>query len=170
MAIASFGSRTYTNNDGLKIRFGLDQAEEQREGAPRQAGSTLEYEFDVDTARMAAFGTNQVLNKVPTVALPSGMLLKSAILTTITPFTSAGAMTLSIGTCGQDGTELDNDGIDAAIALTAIDAVGETVTCDGALIGTVLAADSYLTLLVNVADPTAGKAKLIVTLMPVSDV
>lgn len=46
----------------------------------------------------------------------------------------AGGTSYNIGLKQADGTVIDVDGIDAAVALTAIDAIGETVICDGALV------------------------------------
>lgn len=170
MTTASSGSLVYTNSDGLRLRFGTDQAKKALQGSPAQSGPYKQYEFDIVYNRMAAFGTNLILGEIPQAALPAGMLVKEAILTTVVAFDSAAdALTLSIGLCKQDGTVIDDDGIDSAIAQAAIDAVGESVTCDGALIGTVLAYDSYITVLANTATATAGQAKLILKLLPISD-
>lgn len=160
----------YKNADGVRIKFGTDQAEVSREGSPCQSGSLKTVEIDLVSSDMGAFGLNQFVNKVPTVVLPAGMLLKSAVLTIVEPFDSAAdALTLDIGTAGQDGTVIDADGIIAAEAQASLDTVGEFVDAAGALIGTILAADSYLTVRANVATATAGKAKLLITLLPVGD-
>jgi hypothetical protein len=170
MALVDEATTIWKNNDGLRVRFGTDQADAAREGSPCQSGSTKKMEIDIVYSDMAAFGLNQFVNKVPTAVMPAGMLLKSAVLTVVEPFDSAGdALTLDIGTANQDGTVVDADGIDVAVAQASIDAIGETVTCDGALIGTILASDQYLTLRANVATATAGKAKLLIELLPVGD-
>jgi len=170
MTTASFGT-VWTNSDGLHVRFGTNQAKKTLTGSPREAGEYLTVEADIPYDRLAAFGTNLVLGNAPRAVLPAGMLLKSATLTTVSAFDSAAdALTLSIGLCKQDGTVIDDDGIDSAIAQSAIDAAGESVTCDGALIGTVLAFDSFITVLANTATATAGTAKLVLKLLPVSTV
>lgn len=66
--------------------------------------------------------------------IPANAFITKATLEVTTAFTSGGAATLTIGLVEPDGTPIDPDGIDAAIALTAIDAVGERVLCDGDLV------------------------------------
>lgn len=160
------GSGVWTNSDGLRVRFGTNKSLDAKEGSPKQAGEHKIFEFEIDATDLPAHTDTQerFLNRVPSVALPAGYLLVSASLVTITGFTGSGA-TLTLGLAQQDGTTIDADGIDAAIALTAIDAVGETVTCDGALIGTKLAADGFMTVTVGTATHTAGKARLIVKML-----
>lgn len=64
--------------------------------------------------------------------IPANARIKSATLRVITAF--AGGTSYNIGLNQPDGTVVDADGIDAGILLAAIDAVGETVICDGALV------------------------------------
>ena len=161
------GSGVWTNADGLRVRFGTEKARDAKEGSPRQAGAYKVYEFEIDGKDLQLHTDTQerFLNRTPSVYLPAGHLLVEAKLVTMTPFQGSGA-TLTLGLAEQNGTTVDADGIDATIALTAIDAVGETVTCDGQLIGTILAKNSALTVTVGTASYTAGKAKLLVTLLP----
>lgn len=154
---------SYTNDDGLVYRFGTDQAKVARTGSP----STYDVEgtvvVDLDAEALPAVADGSVfVNELPSVAIPAGALLRSATVITTTGFTSGGAATLDIGLAERDGTAIDADGIDAAIALTAIDTVGEEVACDGALIATKLAKDSYVTVNVGTAAYTAGRAKLLI--------
>jgi hypothetical protein len=168
MPTASNGSGIWTNSDGLHVRFGLKEAQIAESGSPATVGAFKEVIVMIDKDTMAAFGTNLVADQTPAVLIPAGLMLHSAELVTIEAFDSAAdALTLSIGLAKQDGTEIDNDGIDSAIAQAAIDAVGEKVTCDGALIGTVLAYDSLVTILANTATATAGRARLTLKLMHV---
>ena len=160
----------WKNSDGMRVAFGLEQAELCRVGAPTQAGTIKTLECDIVYTEMAAFGTQQFLNNVPTACVPAGCLLLGASLEIIVAFDSAAdALTLDLGMAKQDGTDIDIDGIDAAVAQADIDAVGDTVATDGALINTVLAFDSYPTIRANTATATAGKAKLIISYMPVGD-
>ena len=153
---------TYKNADGLYVSTGLSEAKKSLEGSTNNFGHEREIIIDLDYTRLPTFGTaSTFVNDVPTVAVPKGALLKSATLTVTTAFTGTGA-TLDIGLAKSDGTAIDADGIDAAIALTAIDAIGETVTCDGALIGTVLANTGFVTVDVGVATYTAGRGKLVI--------
>lgn len=159
----------WINESGLPIRFGRELAESGHGGQFTWVGPNVEYEFDVIWDELEAFGTVTFLAR--TVRVPDGLLLKSASFTTTQAFTSGGAATLTLGFHNADGTAYDADGIDATIALTAIDTVGETVTCDGALVGALLANGSkkysYVTATVGTADYTAGKGKLRLTFINV---
>lgn len=151
----------WMNNDNLYIKFGQEEAKQARAGEFRWHGPTTKIEADIIWNRLNAFGTVTFLSD--TLRIPNGVLLVSAKLITIVPFTSGGSATLTLGLYDKDRTTAyDADGIDAAIALTAMDTVGETVTCDGALIGTILAnnAQNLLTATVGTANYTAGQAKL----------
>lgn len=162
------GNGVWTNADGLRVRFGTEKARDAKEGSGRQAGAYKEFEFDIEASDLPAHTDTQerFLNRVPSVYLPAGHLLVEAKLVTIVGFTATGSATLTLGLAKQDGTTVDADGIDATIAKTAIDTVGETVTCDGQLIGTVLAHNSALTVSVGTDTFATGKAKLIVKLLP----
>lgn len=153
---------TWVNNDGLPIRFGVDQADTGEGGQYRWNGPFAEYEYDVIWNDLEAFGTVDFLGR--SVRIPNGMLLTEATFEVSQGFTSGGAATLTFGFHNADGSAYDADGIDAAIALTAIDTVGETVTCDGALVNALLKNPnkkySYVTATVGTANYTAGKGKL----------
>lgn len=154
----------WTNNDGLRVRFGTEQAVESRSGSPSDnVAATHQIVADLNYDEMPAAGAGAAfIQGEPLVAIPAGALLRKATLITTTAFTSGGATTLDIGLAAQDGTAIDADGVAAAIPKTSMDAVGEEVVGAGALIGTKLAANSYLTLTVGTATLTAGRAKLIV--------
>lgn len=153
---------TWVNYDGLPIRFGVDQAEVGEGGQYRWNGPMAEYEYDVIGLDLEAFGTVDFLGR--TVRIPNGMLLTEATFEVSEPFTSLGSPTLTFGFHNADGTAYDADGIDAAIAMTAIDAVGDTIVCDGDLVNKILDNSakkySYVTATVGVANYTAGKGKL----------
>lgn len=93
----------------------------------------------------------------------------SATLRVITAF--AGGTSYNIGLNEPDGTVVDADGIDAAIALTAIDAVGETVLCDGALVANTagIGAADVQVVIVATGTFTAGKAVLDIEYAPLFD-
>ena len=83
-----------------------------------------------------------------------------------TAFTSGGSATLGIGAYNSAGSAIDADGIDATIALTAINATTKAVACDGALVGGAVmtgAADAYIKANYGTAAFTAGAAKLVIT-------
>lgn len=68
---------------------------------------------------------------IPRLAANARIL--SATLRVLDPIVGT-TPTVTIGLQEEDGTEIDNDGIDVAIAEAALDAVGESVLCDGALV------------------------------------
>lgn len=152
----------WVNNDGLPIRFGTELAKVGEGGQYRWNGPFAEYEYDVIWDDLEAFGTVDFLGR--SVRIPNGMLLTEATFEVSEAFTSLGAPTLTFGFHNADGTAYDADGIDVSIAMTAIDAVGDTITCDGALVNKILDNPnkkySYVTCTVGVADYTAGKGKL----------
>lgn len=155
-------NNVYTNADGLSIRFGTESARTVPVGSPQQAGSKQQLQALISFDRLEAFGTVTLLDPLFQCAMPSGSIITSANLVTEVAFTGSGA-TLDIGVCDPSGTAIDADGIDSAIAVTAIDSVGETVTNDGALVaGAALTNDGYLTATVGTANFTAGKGLLTV--------
>jgi hypothetical protein len=96
--------------------------------------------------------------------IPAGSVILSATLVMTTAATSGGAATLTLGTYNAAGTAIDADGIDAAVALTVIDAVGDTVRCDGAHLTTAgyVAENAYIGAIYGTAAYTAGVGKLII--------
>lgn len=151
----------WLNNDGLLVKFGTEEAIVGGGGEFTWDGPNAKLDIDIRYNMLNAFGTRTILDE--TVRIPNGLLLRSASFQVIVPFTSGGAATLDLGLYDMDRTTAyDADGIDAAIALTAIDTVGETVTCDGALIGTILANDtpSLISATVGTANYTAGRGVL----------
>ncbi len=92
--------------------------------------------------------------------LPANARISRATLRIITAF--AGGTSYNLGLYEEDGTVIDADGIDAAVALTAIDAIGDVVLCDGALVGTLVGIGVERGQLVVAATGTftAGKAQL----------
>ena len=153
----------YTNSDSLTIRFGVESGRAVRIGSASQAGNKQTIKAVIKWDELEAFGTVTLLDPLRQNAIPNGAIITKADFVTTTAFTGSGA-TLTLGTYKVDGTTaIDEDGIDATIALTAIDAVGETVTCDGAQVaGTAMTFDAYLVALVGTANYTAGQGTLTV--------
>lgn len=94
------------------------------------------------------------------LTIPANSFIESATLRVTEAF--AGGTSYNIGLEETDGSTIDADGIDAAIALTAMDAVGETVLCNGALVGGLLGIGTAAGQVVIAATGTytAGKAIL----------
>ncbi len=86
----------------------------------------LSYTFSFDDLPVATLDEAQQ-------TIPANAFIVSATLRVIEAIDGT-TPTLTIGLVEKDGTTIDADGIDAAIAEAAIDAVGETVLCDGALV------------------------------------
>jgi len=101
--------------------------------------------------------------------LPAFAQIKSATLQVITAF--AGGTSYNLGLYQEDGTVIDADGIDAAVALTVIDAVGDIVNCDGALVAGVVSVGAAAGQLRVAATGTftAGKAKLEIVYTALTD-
>lgn len=155
-------AETWVNGDGLPIRFGTDLAQVGEGGQFRFHGPWAEYEFDLIWDDLKPFGTVDIIGR--SVRVPNGFMLHEATVEVSEAFTSGGAATLTIGYHNADGTAYDADGIDAAIALADLNAIGKIVTCDGALTHKILDNPvkkfSYHSVTVGTANYTAGKAKL----------
>ena len=152
---------SYTNADGLYIL--TDGAQ----GAVNDEGVTARGVRQVITKKLtlasvgSSFGSSNI---DPLEAMiPANAIIVNADLVITTAATSGGSATLTIGTYNAAGTAVDADGIDAAIALTAIDADGDVVQCDGAQVSglvTVGSAPVYIGAIYGTAAFTAGEAVL----------
>lgn len=153
----------WTNSDGLMVRLGLSEVDLARAGSPAQSGIYKTIVADIVGTKMTS--ASALIEGVPGVILPAGAIVQSAKFITEVIFTGSSS-TLNIGLAkAVDNSTYDADGIDATIALTAIDAVGETVTCDGALVGVALAYNSVLVADYDTAAFTAGRGKLVIELL-----
>lgn len=148
----------WTNEDGLEVRFGTDRRTSAPDGLTSAEEKVFVYEVadatkltDADTAAAAG----------DAAYLPAGTIIKDAYFVVDTAFTSGGSAVLDIGLKEGDGTAIDDDGIDAAVALGALGA-NAVVNCNGALVGTRLAEDSYVNFTYDTAAFTAGAGKLVV--------
>ena len=154
---------SYTNADGLFILTDGAQGSVGGEGVTARA-SRQTLVVDITSANTAStFGSSNIDPLAPT--LPANCIIVNADLVITSPFTSGGSATLTIGTYNAAGTAIDADGIDATIALTAIDADGDVVQCDGAQVSglvTVGGAAAYVGWNWGTAAFTGGTAKLII--------
>jgi hypothetical protein len=151
---------SYTNADGLRVLTNDDQGAVKTQG---MAGTAMSQVLVVDltlTALGTTFGAANI--DVNNPFIPAGSLIKRADLVMTTAATSGGAATLTIGTYNAAGTAIVAAGIDSAIALTAIDAIGETVRCDGTHTTTAgyIAENAYIGAIYATAAFTAGVGKL----------
>lgn len=123
----------WLNEDGLKIRFGNDQATVSRVGKLSTDGETQEIVVRIVGTEVGANGNATIYSDV---GIPQGAYIEKATLYVKTAFDSAADnATLTLGVWSDDGdgtfTVVDADGIDATIAQTALDPAGDTVACDG---------------------------------------
>lgn len=150
---------SYTNADGLRVLTNADQGVVKTQGTA-VTGMTQVLVVDLTfTAIGSSFGSSNIDLNNPYI--PAGSLIKRADLVMTTAATGASS-TLTIGTYNAAGTAIDADGIDATIALTAIDADGDTVRCDGAHLttGGYISANAYIGAIYGTAVFTAGVGKL----------
>jgi len=153
---------TWHNNDGLFIRYGRDEAVQTTAGTY----PTMPYGQHVTELRipaLTALGASPAIMS-NSVIIPAGATIARVDVIAETLATSGGSAALNIGLIRLDrSTELDYDGLVAALALTAINATGETnqllpgATGAGALVGTKLANAGLLTADYDTAAYTAGE-------------
>ena len=152
---------SYVNADGLHVITFKDQGEVNKTGVTVESGvQTIVFtiaDAATDIGATAEIGAGDAF-------IPANSYIKSAIFVVDSAFTSDGAATLDIGTYTKAGVDVQTTGIDAAIALTAIDAAGDVVVNDGSQVApdNVTAFDMYLGMKYNAAAFTGGAGKLVV--------
>ena len=162
----------WTNKDGLQVRFGTERSGRTRNRTKVTASSDSVTFMEVPFTFNNMPGWDADANNDGTLDsfdrnnayIPKGSIIQEAKIHVITPFTTSNSGALQIGTYQADGTVIDADGIDVAIAVTALDAVGETVNCDGAQINAVMSAtmDGYVRVYPSTGSFTAGAATLFI--------
>lgn len=164
-------SELWTNNDGLQVRFGREGNAYNRTKTTLVTVHGNENELTVDFSwdNMPGFdadadndGVLESFDKV-NEHIPANAIIKEAVVYATEDWTGTGTPTMSIGLYEADGTVIDADGIDAAIAEGALDA-NDVVVCDGALAShaSVGANDAYVRVYPAAGTYTAGKARLVV--------
>jgi hypothetical protein len=154
---------TWTNADGLRIAFGADEAVTGKAGEYRVDGQERVVECVIT---MTPLTTSAVIQD-QFVTLPAGAFITAVKVLTTTAITSSGSGVLNVGLQRLDrSTELDYDGLIAALPVASFNAAGETVsltegaTYHGALLGTELAYPGYITADYDTADFTAGTCRV----------
>jgi hypothetical protein len=145
----------WTNSDGLEVRFKNPEA--GATGAELVGGAIKELvvDFDFATAITAAADGHESF-------LPAGSYILSATLIVTSAMTGTSG-TLTIGLAQKDGTVIDADGIDAAVAQATLIA-SAVVKCDGALAGSTAAigsANGYVYTSLG-GTVTGGRGKLVI--------
>ena len=151
------------NDDGLKERYGPRASTEGETAARKVSSSSLEQEIRLEITGENLGDTLTTSDVNSAVMIPAQSLIKTAYLVVDEAFTSGGSAVLDLGTYTAAGAAIDDDGIDAALAVAALVDNYVVDPCDGALVGTVVTADSYLGATYDTAAFTAGHATLVVT-------
>lgn len=134
----------WTNSDGLDVGFGTHDADNDVMSA---TGGTIKI-FTISLPDATALEDTDAVTvaslKQQGAVIPRGSKILSGSFLVTKVFTTGSASTLDIGTyeAAGDGSSTGDDvaaGIDADIATTALDAVGDLVNCDGSLIGGAIA-------------------------------
>lgn len=147
----------WTNSDGLEIRFDGPEAGQTGAGVSTMgAAKQLVLDIaDMATDITAAADSNEAF-------IPAGSYITNAYLKVTSAMTGTSG-TLTIGLAQKDGTVIDADGIDAAVAQADL-AADKAVVCNGALVrgtATVGSADAYV-YTAKGGTVTAGAAKLVI--------
>ncbi len=156
---------TWTNSDGLVVGFGTREVTTSAGAKVSSNDATEQVVLKIkgtDLADAVAVDSDAIVHGV---LIPNDALIVKADLFVTTAFTSGGSAVLDIGLYQEDGTSVDDDGIDAAIAVAALvtDAV---VACNGADVGTVTAGAVKVGASYDTAAFTAGEATLVVEYLP----
>lgn len=158
----------WTNDDGLQVPFGQDQARETSDipGKTANNGPVSYLVMDVTagdepdyTADLNNDGTNNGFSDSD-VYIPTGSFITRAIWINEVGF--AGGTDYDIGLFEKDGTVINVDGIEEALLVSVINVDLDAVLLDGDEIGGILLTtkDSYIKFTPN-GTFTAGNAKLI---------
>lgn len=147
---------SWTNEDGLLVRFNLER------GAVADDGVTSLNKFVMTVADATALADADTAAEAgDRPYIPAGAVIERAYFQVDTAFTSGGAAVLDIGLKQAAGTTIDDDGIDAAVAVGSLTA-NAVINSDGALVPSKLANNSYPTITYDTAAFTAGAGKLVI--------
>lgn len=156
----------WNNADGLKVKFGNEIADPTVPAPAHVVEGTLVKTLVVDFSYdKLPDGDNSAAHSGEHAYIPANAWIKSATLFAKTDWGGT-TPTLTLGLEQQDGTAIDADGIDAAIAEAALDA-GDVVQCDGALVaaGTTIGANNGYIVATTGGTVTSGTARLVVEYM-----
>ena len=151
---------TTGNADGLYIEYGTTKATTENVGEYKTYGDMREVNVRIPDLTLIGSGATVLAR---TLKFPAGVRIARVDVIADTAATGTNAV-LNIGLIKDDlSTELDYNGLVAAIPVTSIDAAGETTsltagaTYAGALLGTTLTdVGGYLTADYDTAAFTAG--------------
>lgn len=134
--------QVWRNKDGLVVGFGTHTHDNRVPGVTAEKGTPVKVaKFTIVGTAIEQAGSLTVASFYPQqTILRRGARIQRAVFQVVTPFTSGGAATLSLGTYKYDPTNQAAvvvdvaAGIHSAAALTTIDAIGEILICTGTLV------------------------------------
>ena len=157
------GKRYSWNMDGLIVRSGARTVDSNVGRVTAVEGATKQLVLNIKGTELG--DTLDTTSEAVTngAVIPQGALITAAYLIVTTAFTSGGSAVLDIGTYTTAGAAVDDDGIDAAIAVASLTANAD-FACDGAQVGTVITTSGGVVVAAtyDTAAFTAGAAKLVV--------
>ncbi len=165
MAVVSL-KNSWVNADGLAVPVPRDAGTVTR-GGERDFDGRHETFVEIDLTALPTVASADTQLVAEYITIPNGALVEDVEIVVTKAATSAGSATLDIGLVDQDrSTEIDFNGLVAALAKTAIDAIGEHTkinvgsTGAGALVGTKITNTGLLVAQAGTADFTAGKIEV----------
>lgn len=165
----------YTNTDGLKLRFGkrsvvgdTNIASHSTDSIVRELVVNWEYNNLPAVDQDAGGGTTNDSFSSAVAFIPAGSHIVRSNTYVKTAF--AGGTSYLLGLYTRAGAAIDADGIDGAIALTDMDADGDMVVNDGAMVAPTAGAntttsDAYFVVAAT-GTYTAGKARTVICYIP----
>lgn len=146
---------------GRQTHFGPLDTDQKRGAVVAGVGKTkqVEYVFSYDDLPADDDG-NEML-----IRIPAHSFIEAAYLKVGTAW--AGGTNINIGLAQTDGTVIDADGIDAAIATASLTA-NAIIDCDGALIGASVGANDAVLEVTDTGTYTAGTATLVIEYLPLA--
>ncbi len=155
--------------DGLEVGYGTRTSLNEESGEIHTLGNTKQLELHVDFSQIPDLAVGQARSK-KVGAIPSGAVVRSAELIVITTFAGLTVTTgrLAVGTVDAAGAQVTAAGL-IADQIEADLAAGDSIEGAGADVnGTAVAADTFVSIEMTGADPTAGEGVIVVTYdMPV---
>ena len=128
---------TYKDAFGMKVSYGAGEAKDSNGVVDvTHFGAVKQIQQVIDFDKEGMPSTEDL--SIRSSKVPAGSAILSARLVVLQAAATA-STTITVGTCKLNGTAIDADGLVASTALSAGVKAGE-----GALIGTVVAEDSYI--------------------------
>lgn len=148
---------TYSTASGLGVRnhYGPRAIDEKFGGETTTSGNSKECEWIFTYDDLPTYGTGEM-----EVLIPANAFIKEARIEVLEAMTGTTG-TLTLGFHEQDGTAIDADGIDAAVAQATLVA-NAWVVCDGALVGASIGSAAGQLVATTGGTVTGGKFRVIV--------